>query len=150
MRSIVKHGSHAHSWDGAGFASGLAEGITCTALLQIMTTEEWYTIMWGLIDAEFRYSAIYFYAVIVFGSYFFWNIFINGVIAIFLRLNTEHMVGAAAWTTGDVVNVAFMILLCKDGWRSGLRMHCLSRSRFSHAHMSSLRGQAVQRHVASR
>ena len=61
-------------------------------LLQIMTTEEWYTIMWGLIDAEFRYSAIYFYLVIVFGSYFFWNIFINGVIAIFLRLNLEHTV----------------------------------------------------------
>ena len=61
-------------------------------LSQIMTTEEWYTIMWGLIDAEFRYSSIYFYAVIVFGSYFFWNIFINGVIAIFLRLNMEHTV----------------------------------------------------------
>lgn len=64
--------------------------------LQIMTTEEWYTIMWGLIDAEFRYSAIYFYAVIIFGAYFFWNIFINGVIAIFLRLSSEHTVGVAA------------------------------------------------------
>jgi len=64
-----------------------------TPVVQIMTTEEWYTIMWGLIDAEFRYSAIYFYAVIVFGTYFFWNIFINGVIAIFLRLNSEHLVG---------------------------------------------------------
>ena len=51
--------------------------------------------MWGLIDAEFRYSAIYFYLVIVFGTYFFWNIFINGVIAIFLRLNSEHLVGVA-------------------------------------------------------
>ena len=68
--------------------------------MQIMTTEEWYTIMWGLIDAEFRYSAIYFYLVIVFGTYFFWNIFINGVIAIFLRLNSEHLVGAFAGACG--------------------------------------------------
>ena len=57
-----------------------------------MTTEEWYTIMWGLIDAEFSYSAIYFYVVIIFGAYFFWNIFVNGVIVIFLRLNLEHLV----------------------------------------------------------
>ena len=56
--------------------------------------------MWGLIDAEFRYSAIYFYVVIVFGSYFFWNIFINGVIAIFLRLNSEHLVRACSLHMG--------------------------------------------------
>ena len=67
--------------------------------------------MWGLIDAEFRYSAIYFYLVIVFGTYFFWNIFINGVIAIFLRLNSEHLVGISVWACVAVSPVAFVTWL---------------------------------------
>jgi hypothetical protein len=78
--------------------------------VQIMTTEEWYTIMWGLIDAEFRYSSIYFYAVIVFGSYFFWNIFINGVIAIFLRLNMEQTVRAPMLHGSPLIRLSHELL----------------------------------------
>lgn len=57
-----------------------------------MSGEEWGFLMWSLIDSEYRYSAIYFYVVIILGVYFFWNIFLNGVIDIFLRLNKEQEV----------------------------------------------------------
>lgn len=39
-------------------------------LLQVLTNEEWYEIMWNLMDSEFRYACAYFMAIIVIGRWF--------------------------------------------------------------------------------
>ena len=57
--------------------------------MQIMTGEEWYEIMWNLMDAEIRSACAYFMAILVIGSYFFWNVWLNAMLAIFVRLNKE-------------------------------------------------------------
>ena len=39
--------------------------LACT---QVLTYEEWYEIMWNLMDSEFRYACAYFMSIIVIGE----------------------------------------------------------------------------------
>lgn len=100
-------------------------------IVQVLTNEEWYEIMWNLMDSEFRYSCAYFMAIIVIGdylsphkwkqlqisamrlglhiviihtscvsnplfmfagTYFFWNVWLNAMLAIFIRRNKQDAV----------------------------------------------------------
>jgi hypothetical protein len=38
------------------------------ACMQVLTNEEWYEIMWNLMDSEFRYACAYFMSIIVIGE----------------------------------------------------------------------------------
>lgn len=62
-----------------------------------MTNEEWYESMWNLMDSEFASACAYFMAIIVIGTYFFWNVWLNAMLAIFMRLNKEDAVRLNRW-----------------------------------------------------
>ena len=48
--------------------------------------------MWNLMDAEIRTACAYFIAVIVVGCYFFWNVWLNAMLSVYMRLNKEDAV----------------------------------------------------------
>ncbi len=53
--------------------------------------------MWNLMDSEFASACAYFMAIIVIGTYFFWNVWLNAMLAIFMRLNKEDAVRLNRW-----------------------------------------------------
>lgn len=61
-----------------------------------MTGEEWYEMMWNLMDSEIRSACAYFMAIIVIGSYYFWNVWLNAMLAVYMRLNKQDAVGTHA------------------------------------------------------